>query len=126
MSSEWSSIVSTLAEDDSSNGAPKSAHKQSEGPRRYAYHHGYIRIFQNGDEAGFNWNFGGGLYSQPPAFNYQQMSKLKRLKMTINGEPVAEIDIRASYLTLFHAWHGEQLDLGSDLNRPGIAGGHLV
>ena len=37
MSSEWSSIVSTLAEDDSSNGAPKMAHKQSERPRRYAY-----------------------------------------------------------------------------------------
>ncbi|MET4391798.1 hypothetical protein ABIB73_007590 [Bradyrhizobium sp. F1.4.3] len=37
MSSEWSSIVSTLAEDDSSNGAPKTAHKQSERPRRYAY-----------------------------------------------------------------------------------------
>jgi hypothetical protein len=37
MSSEWSSIVSTLAKDDSSNGAPKSAHKQSEGPRCYAY-----------------------------------------------------------------------------------------
>ncbi len=31
------SIVSTLAEDDSSNGAPKTPHKQSEGPRRYAY-----------------------------------------------------------------------------------------
>jgi hypothetical protein len=29
--------VSTLAEDDSSNGAPKSAHKQSQGPRCYAY-----------------------------------------------------------------------------------------
>jgi hypothetical protein len=37
MSSEWSSIVSTLAEDDSSNGAPENPHKQSEGPRRYAY-----------------------------------------------------------------------------------------
>ena len=37
MSSEWSSIVSTLAQDDSSNGAPKSPHKQSEGPRRHAY-----------------------------------------------------------------------------------------
>jgi len=37
MSSEWSSIVSTLAEDDSSNGALRTAHKQSEGPRRYAY-----------------------------------------------------------------------------------------
>ena len=38
-------------------------------------HHGYIRIFQNGDDAGFNWNYGGRLYSQPPATNYQQMSK---------------------------------------------------
>ncbi|WP_247393811.1 hypothetical protein, partial [Bradyrhizobium sp. 35] len=37
MSSEWSSIMSTLAEDDSSNGAPKIAHRQSKGPRRYAY-----------------------------------------------------------------------------------------
>lgn len=37
MSSEWSSIVSTLAEDDSSNGALKTPHKKSHGPRRYAY-----------------------------------------------------------------------------------------
>jgi hypothetical protein len=37
MSSEWSSIVSILAEDDSSNGAPKTPHKQSQGPRRHAY-----------------------------------------------------------------------------------------
>jgi hypothetical protein len=27
---------------------------------------------------------------------------------------LAEIDIRASYLTLFYAWHGRQLDLTSD------------
>ncbi|MET4024108.1 hypothetical protein ABIC10_009252, partial [Bradyrhizobium sp. S3.2.12] len=31
------SIVSTLAEDDSSNGAHKTAHKQSEGPQHHAY-----------------------------------------------------------------------------------------
>ncbi len=37
MSSEWSSIVSTLPEDDSSNGALKTPHKQSKGSRRYAY-----------------------------------------------------------------------------------------
>ncbi len=77
-------------------------------------HQGYIRIFQNGDQARFNWNYGGRLYSQPPATNYQQMSKQARLKMTINGEAVAEIDIRASYLTLFYGWHGKQLDLSSD------------
>jgi hypothetical protein len=77
-------------------------------------HRGYIRIFQNGDQAGFDWNYGGRLYSQPPRTNYQQMSKLKRLKMKFNGEAVAELDIRASYLTLFYAWHGAQLDLSSD------------
>ena len=84
-------------------------------------HQGYIRIFQNGDEAGFNWNYGGRLYSQPPATNYQQMSKKARLKMNINGEAVAEIDIRASYLTLFYGWYGKQLDLNSDPYRlPGL------
>jgi hypothetical protein len=77
-------------------------------------HQGYIRIFQNGDQADFNWNYGGRLYSQPPATNYQQMSKRARLRMTFNGEAVAEIDIRASYLTLFYGWHGKQLDLSSD------------
>jgi hypothetical protein len=77
-------------------------------------HQGYIRIFQNGDATGFNWNYGGRLYSQPSASNYQQLSKKRRLKMTINGEAVAEIDIRASYLTLFYGWFGKQLDFNSD------------
>jgi len=77
-------------------------------------HQGYIRIFQNGDEAGFNWNYGGRLYSQPAATNYQQMSKKARLKMTFNGEAVAEIDIRASYLTLYYGWFGRQLDFNTD------------
>jgi hypothetical protein len=77
-------------------------------------HQGYIRIFQNGDEAGFNWNYGGRLYSQPAATNYQQMSKKARLKMTFNGEAVAEIDIRASYLTLFYGWFGSPLDFNTD------------
>jgi hypothetical protein len=87
-------------------------------------HQGYIRIFQNGDQPGFDWNYGGRLYSQPPATNYQQMSKKARLKMTINGEAVAEIDIRASYLTLFYGWHGEQLDLNSDpYQLPGLGPG---
>jgi hypothetical protein len=84
-------------------------------------HRGYIRIFHNGDEAGFNWNYGGRLYSQPPATNYQQLSKRARLKMTFNGEAVAEIDIRASYLTLFYGWYGAQLDFNSDPYRlPGL------
>ena len=34
--------------------------------------------------------------------------------MTINGEPVCEIDIRASYLTIYHSWFGQELDLTRD------------
>lgn len=77
-------------------------------------HRGYVRIFQNGDDQLFNWNRGGRLYSQPANANYQQQSKTKRLEMTINGSPVVEIDLRASYLTIFHAWHGVQLDREKD------------
>ena len=34
--------------------------------------------------------------------------------MTINGEEVCEIDIRASYLTIFHALYGEPFDATND------------
>ncbi len=34
---------------------------------------------------------------------YQQLPRPERLKITIDGEPVCEIDIRASYLTILHA-----------------------
>ncbi|UQR59905.1 hypothetical protein LRP30_22940 [Bradyrhizobium sp. C-145] len=77
-------------------------------------HRGYVRIFQNGDAADFNWDQGGRLYSQPADKNYQQQSGESRLDMTINGSPVVEIDLRASYLTIFYAWHGLQLDREQD------------
>jgi hypothetical protein len=78
-------------------------------------HRGYVRIFNNGDDASFDWNLGGRLYSQPSGTqNYQQLKSTKRRKMTINDEPVAEVDIRASFLTIFHAWHGVQLDPEKD------------
>jgi hypothetical protein len=73
-------------------------------------HRGYVRIFQNGNDPAFNWDFGGRLYSQPAGdTNYQQLKGAERRRMTLNGAPVVEIDIRASYLTIFHAWHGVQL-----------------
>ncbi|MET4717411.1 hypothetical protein ABIF63_001517 [Bradyrhizobium japonicum] len=77
-------------------------------------HRGYVRMFHNGDAADFNWDQGGRLYSQPADRNYQQQPSDKRLEMTINGSPVVEIDLRASYLTIFHAWHGVQLDKEQD------------
>jgi hypothetical protein len=77
-------------------------------------HQGYVRIFHNGDDPQFNWNFGGRLYSQHFSESYQVLSADKRAKMMINGEPVAEIDIRASYLTIFLSLHGIQLDHTKD------------
>jgi hypothetical protein len=76
-------------------------------------HRGFVRIFNQGDDPDFDWNKGGRLYSQGDG-NYQQMSKERRLLMTIAGEPVCEIDIRASYLTIYHAWFDKQLDLSGD------------
>lgn len=81
---------------------------------RGGLHQGYIRIFQNGDDPDFDWNKGGRLYSQPGDNNYQVMSAERRSKMTINGEPIAEIDISASYLTIFLSLHGIQLDTTKD------------
>jgi len=70
-------------------------------------------VFNNGYDPDFDWDKGGRLYSQGHG-NYQQMPKEARLRMTINGEPVCEIDIRASYLTIFHAWNGAHLDPRQD------------
>jgi hypothetical protein len=76
-------------------------------------HRGYIRVFNDGDVPAFSWNMGGRLYSYGE-FNYQQMDRQERLRMTIAGASVCEIDIRASYLTIFHARFGQQLDAARD------------
>jgi hypothetical protein len=72
-------------------------------------HHGYTRIFNRGDAEDFDWNKGGRLYGQGEK-TYQQLPEEKRLEMTINGEPVAEIDIKASHLTIYHARFAEPLE----------------
>src|SRR5262249_46611449 len=71
-------------------------------------HEGYLRIFNN-----HAWDKGGRLYSDGEG-NYQQLPPEERLKMTINEQPVAEIDIKASHLTIYHAMVGEPLDGRSD------------
>jgi hypothetical protein len=77
---------------------------------RGGIHRGYIRVFNCGDDRNFDWNLGGRLYSQGgEEDNYQRLSQDKRLEMTIDGEPVCEIDIKASYLTIFLAWHDQQV-----------------
>jgi hypothetical protein len=87
---------------------------------RGGIHRGYIRVFNNGDHPKFEWNMGGRLYSYGE-FNYQQLDRAQRLRMTINGEPVCGIDIRASYLTIFNALHDKPFDLITDpYNVPGF------
>jgi hypothetical protein len=76
-------------------------------------HHGYRRIFNRGDLPDYAWNKGGRLYSVGED-NYQTMKKDQRLQMTINGEPVVEIDIRASFLTILHALKRRPFDPSTD------------
>ncbi|HEX8415460.1 MAG TPA: hypothetical protein VF637_16500 [Sphingomicrobium sp.] len=78
-------------------------------------HPGFRRIFSNGGQPGYAWNEGGRLYSIGDE-NYQMAPEAERLKMTIDGEPVVELDIRASYLTILHALRGEPFD--PSLNDP--------
>jgi hypothetical protein len=76
-------------------------------------HRGFIRRFNKGDDPDFKWNMGGRLYSQGED-SFQLMNEKERLRMTINGEPVCEIDIRASFLTIYLAWFDQQLDWAHD------------
>ena len=63
---------------------------------------GYIRGFNEGNHPAFNWDRGGRLYAVG-LNSYQLLKKAERLKMRIDGEPVAEIDINASFLRIFHS-----------------------
>jgi hypothetical protein len=76
-------------------------------------HYGYTRVFNEGDLRRFSWKSGGRLYSIG-ANNYQQMSSVKRAAMTLNEEPVCEIDVKASYLTILHAKLGMPFDTSED------------
>lgn len=78
---------------------------------------GFQRIFSQGDMPSFDWNKGGRLY----AINggYQQRNSDERASMTINGEAVAEIDISASHLTIFHSLKGLSI-AGDAYDVPGV------
>ena len=67
---------------------------------------GFKRGFNEGDTPNFDWNKGGRLYCQG-SYNYQLEKSHSRLEMTIDGEPVVEIDVRASYLTVLHGVLGK-------------------
>jgi hypothetical protein len=68
-------------------------------------HRAYRRIFNEGDREPYRWDKGGRLYSIGED-SYQTLKKEQRLAMMLDDEPVVEIDIRASYLTLLHGLKG--------------------
>jgi hypothetical protein len=77
-------------------------------------HRGYYRQFECGDHEQFDWNLGGRLYSQDGKHSYQQLAGAERRKMTINGKPVCEVDVRGSTLTIFQASVGRPLDFSNN------------
>jgi hypothetical protein len=78
-----------------------------------ARHIGWVAKFHGASPDKYMLNRGGRLYSQPPmpATNYQNMPQEQRLKLRIDGEPVTEIDISASFLTIFYAAHGKRIEM---------------
>jgi hypothetical protein len=84
-------------------------------------HKGFYTVFNMGNAPGFAWNKGGRLYSVGND-SYQRDSGETRRNMTLNGEPVAELDIRASYLTVLHGKLSEPLQAEAEdlYDVPGI------
>jgi hypothetical protein len=76
-------------------------------------HRGYVRIFNIGDDPGFNWDKGGRLYSLGET-SYQRLNREQRARITIDGDSVIELDIRASYLTILFAICGRCAELPPD------------
>ena len=74
---------------------------------------GYRRSFSNGELAGFDWNQGGRLYAV--GNSYQHLSGERRALMQINDEPVVEIDVSASHLSIYMGEMGHRAPDGIDL-----------
>ncbi len=69
------------------------------------------RVFNNGDQHGFDWNRGGRLYCGGKD-SYQHWHAEDRKSIKIDGEDVVELDIRSSQPTLAYALAGEPLPEG--------------
>ncbi|TCS66645.1 hypothetical protein EDD52_102463 [Primorskyibacter sedentarius] len=71
------------------------------------------RVFNNGDDTDFDWNKGGRLYAIGPG-NYQSLKAVERSKITLNGQPTVELDVRASHLTIVYGLLGAPFDVRKD------------
>ena len=67
-------------------------------------HRAFFRGYNNGDRPGFNFDRGGRLY-RAGEDSYQNLPSQERLNLTIDGEAVAEVDVRASFITILYAMH---------------------
>jgi len=76
---------------------------------------GMRRIFNDGDQDGFRWQWGGRFFSIPGGVVHESLGgETRRKRIKINGEAVGEVDISASHLTLYHALLGEPFDTSTD------------
>jgi len=71
---------------------------------------GLKRIFNNGNVAGFAWQWGG-RFTSLPGGGYEVEPKADRLAvMRLGGQRVAEVDMQASHLTILRALAGAEED----------------
>ena len=78
---------------------------------------GLRRIFNNGDRAGFRWQWGGRFYSVPGGDDYMRWKGGKAARadaIRLQGERVAEVDLSASHLTVLYGLLGEPFDHTKD------------
>jgi hypothetical protein len=66
-----------------------------------------------GDQPGFNYDKGGRLYAFGPS--YQNMKSIKRAGITINGEPVTELDLKTSHPRILAAKMGKPIPPSIDI-----------
>jgi hypothetical protein len=75
---------------------------------------GFRRLFNEGNIKGFDYDRGGRLFNSDGQ-GYIGLSSDERQSMRIGGEDIVEIDINASYLTIYNGLMGEPLPDKEDI-----------
>jgi len=83
-------------------------------------YHSFYRVFSEGDNDGADYSKGGRIYVHGVGNGYQNVRKHVRRRMTINGEAIAEVDLRASYLTILHQRLGYPLPAADPYTMPEV------
>lgn len=90
---------------------------------------GLRRVFNDGDQPGFAWQWGGRFYSIPGGDDYINWKGGKTARaegVELQGERVAEVDISAAHLTILYTLRGEPFDhLTDPYAVPGIPRGRV-